>query len=48
MRWVSTTRSTPASICSAALYAATTEVGNEFDEIKAKDGLKAALAWRKA
>src|SRR3954452_5760653 len=30
------------------LYAATTEVGKEFDEIKAKDGLKAALAWRKA
>ena len=32
----------------APLYAATTEVGKEFDEIKAKDGLKAALAWRKA
>jgi enoyl-CoA hydratase/carnithine racemase len=31
----------------APLYAATTEVGNEFDAIKAKDGLKAALAWRK-
>jgi enoyl-CoA hydratase/carnithine racemase len=30
------------------LYAATTEVGKQFDEIKAKDGLKAALAWRKA
>jgi len=30
------------------LYAATTEVGKKFDEIKAKDGLKAALAWRKA
>jgi enoyl-CoA hydratase/carnithine racemase len=32
----------------APLYAATTEVGKEFDEIKKKDGLKAALAWRKA
>jgi enoyl-CoA hydratase/carnithine racemase len=32
----------------APLYAATTEVGKEFDAIKAKDGLKAALAWRKA
>jgi enoyl-CoA hydratase len=32
----------------APLYAATTEVGKRFDEIKAKDGLKAALAWRKA
>src|SRR5262249_43888423 len=32
----------------APLYAATTEVGRQFDEIKAKDGLKAALAWRKA
>jgi enoyl-CoA hydratase len=31
----------------APLYAATTEVGREFDEIKARDGLKAALAWRK-
>src|SRR6201990_2342944 len=30
----------------APLYAATTEVGRQFDEIKAKDGLKAALAWR--
>jgi enoyl-CoA hydratase/carnithine racemase len=30
------------------LYAATTDVGKKFDEIKAKDGLKAALAWRKA
>jgi enoyl-CoA hydratase len=30
----------------APLYAATTEVGHEFDEIKARDGLKAALAWR--
>jgi enoyl-CoA hydratase len=30
------------------LYAATTDVGKQFDEIKAKDGLKAALAWRKA
>jgi len=32
----------------APLYAATTEVGKQFDEIKAKQGLKAALAWRKA
>ncbi|MEA2936693.1 MAG: enoyl-CoA hydratase [Alphaproteobacteria bacterium] len=32
----------------APLYAATTAVGKQFDEIKAKDGLKAALAWRKA
>jgi enoyl-CoA hydratase/carnithine racemase len=31
----------------APLYAATTEVGREFDEIKAREGLKAALAWRK-
>jgi enoyl-CoA hydratase len=30
----------------APLYAATTEAGREFDEIKARDGLKAALAWR--
>jgi enoyl-CoA hydratase/carnithine racemase len=32
----------------APLYAATTEVGKQFDEIKKKDGLKAALKWRKA
>jgi len=32
----------------APLYAATTEVGREFDTIRAKQGLKAALAWRKA
>jgi enoyl-CoA hydratase/carnithine racemase len=31
----------------APLYAATTEVGRQFDEIKARAGLKAALAWRK-
>jgi enoyl-CoA hydratase/carnithine racemase len=31
----------------APLYAADTEVGKEFDAIRAKDGLKAALAWRK-
>ena len=31
----------------APLYAATTEVGRQFEEIRAKDGLKAALAWRK-
>jgi enoyl-CoA hydratase/carnithine racemase len=30
----------------APLYAATTEVGKQFDEIRARDGLKAALAWR--
>jgi enoyl-CoA hydratase len=32
----------------APLYAATTEVGRQFEEISAKQGLKAALAWRKA
>jgi enoyl-CoA hydratase/carnithine racemase len=32
----------------APLYAATTEVGRQFEEIRGKDGLKAALAWRKA
>ena len=32
----------------APLYAATTEVGRQFDEIRAKDGLKAALRWRRA
>jgi enoyl-CoA hydratase len=31
----------------APLYAAETDVGREFDAIRAKDGLKAALAWRK-
>jgi enoyl-CoA hydratase/carnithine racemase len=31
----------------APLYAAETEVGRQFDAIRAKDGLKAALAWRK-
>jgi enoyl-CoA hydratase/carnithine racemase len=31
----------------APLYAADTEVGKEFDAIRAKEGLKAALAWRK-
>ena len=31
----------------APLYAADTEVGKAFDAIRAKDGLKAALAWRK-
>ena len=31
----------------APLYAATTEVGKEFDTIRARDGLKAALAWRR-
>jgi enoyl-CoA hydratase/carnithine racemase len=32
----------------APLYAATTEVGRQFDEIRSKDGLKAALKWRRA
>ncbi len=32
----------------APLYAAQTEVGKQFDEIRAKEGLKAALKWRKA
>ena len=31
----------------APLYAATTEVGKQFDEIRSKEGLKAALAWRR-
>jgi enoyl-CoA hydratase len=31
----------------APLYAATTEVGRQFEEIRAKDGLKAALKWRR-
>ena len=31
----------------APLYAATTEVGRQFDDIRAKDGLKAALKWRR-
>jgi hypothetical protein len=30
----------------APLYAATTEVGKQFEEIRARDGLKAALQWR--
>lgn len=30
----------------APLYAATTEAGRQFDEIRTKDGLKAALKWR--
>src|SRR5947208_5134103 len=30
----------------AALYAARTEVGMKFDEIREKDGLRAALRWR--
>jgi enoyl-CoA hydratase/carnithine racemase len=30
----------------APLYASTTEVGKQFDAIRAKDGLKAALKWR--
>jgi enoyl-CoA hydratase/carnithine racemase len=30
----------------APLYAATTEVGKKFDEIREKDGLGAALKWR--
>jgi len=32
----------------AALYAARTEVGMKFDEIREKDGLGAALRWRAA
>lgn len=32
----------------APLYAATTEVGKEFDERRARDGFKAALDWRKS
>ena len=32
----------------APLYAATTEVGRQFEEIRSQQGLKAALAWRKA
>src|ERR1700682_3641109 len=31
----------------APLYSATTEVGRQFDEIRARDGLKAALKWRR-
>jgi enoyl-CoA hydratase/carnithine racemase len=31
----------------APLYAASTEVGRQFDEIRAKEGLKAALKWRR-
>jgi enoyl-CoA hydratase len=32
----------------APLYAATTDVGKRFDEIREKDGLGAALKWRAA
>ena len=32
----------------APLYAATTEVGKEFEDIRSRDGLKAALNWRRA
>ncbi len=32
----------------APLYAARTEVGDEFEAIRTRDGLKAALAWRRA
>jgi hypothetical protein len=32
----------------APLYAATTEVGKTFDEIREKEGLGAALKWRAA
>jgi enoyl-CoA hydratase/carnithine racemase len=31
----------------APLYATTTEVGRQFEEIRAKEGLKAALRWRR-
>jgi enoyl-CoA hydratase/carnithine racemase len=34
-------------IC-APLYAATTEVGKQFEDIRSERGLKAALDWRKA
>ena len=33
---------------SAPLYAATTEVGKEFEDIRSRDGLKVALRWRRA
>jgi enoyl-CoA hydratase/carnithine racemase len=32
----------------APLYAATTEVGDEFEAIRSRDGLKAAVSWRRA
>jgi enoyl-CoA hydratase len=32
----------------APLYAETTEVGRQFEEIRSRDGLKAALKWRHA
>jgi hypothetical protein len=32
----------------APLYAATPEVGGQFEEIGSRDGLKAALKWRHA
>jgi len=32
----------------APLYATTTDIGRQFDEIRAKQGLKAALKWRLA
>jgi enoyl-CoA hydratase/carnithine racemase len=32
----------------APLYSATTEVGKQFEEIRSRDGLKAALKWRHA
>src|SRR5262245_3289670 len=32
----------------APLYAATTEVGKQFEDIRSREGLKAALAWRRA
>jgi enoyl-CoA hydratase/carnithine racemase len=32
----------------APLYAATTEVGKQFEDIRSQEGLKAALAWRRA
>jgi enoyl-CoA hydratase/carnithine racemase len=31
----------------APLYAASTEVGRQFDDIRSRDGLKAALKWRR-
>ena len=44
----SATRSAPASTCWPALYAARTEVGMKFDEIREKEGLGAALKWQAA
>jgi enoyl-CoA hydratase/carnithine racemase len=37
-----------AGLVVAPLYAATPEVGGQFEEIGSRDGLKAALKWRHA